>query len=103
MLSYFAGEQNACRTTPFAVTLNAPPRGKEENCENGGLEYGTFQNWTGGVGTYATNTISIPNNDIEANIRHTIIASDPNKFDPYVGNLFPLVTPDGGTYIRNTS
>ncbi|HQW95965.1 MAG TPA: gliding motility-associated C-terminal domain-containing protein [Saprospiraceae bacterium] len=106
LMSYFSGEGNICVTTPFVITLNQPPIGRDEYCNNGGFEHGNFDNWNGGTGTCVdpawTATqfpLTIINNGLAINSLHTIIAANPNAFDPNVGANLPLASPNGGVYL----
>jgi|GEM_PF-5349529 len=105
VLSYFPPlTNNTCRSAMTEVVVTAPPPGYSGPCANGGFEEGTFSGWTGGLGTYKLdfNTgqthLTITNDNFALNDRHTIVAANPNLKDPYAGDLFPFITPEGGSY-----
>ena len=85
--------------TQETITFSSTTGSDRTPCLNGGFEYGTFENWKGGLKTEGpTYTPAGPhdfdNEDFAVNDRHSIINSD-GFVDPIVGNL---ILPGQGQY-----
>ncbi len=82
------------------VILEAKEIVEEESCENGGVEYGTFINWSGGVGNRTMVGIAqdeFPNfdNDLIVNGQQNIIASA-SFHDNILNNA---IVPENGNFL----
>ena len=79
------------------VQLRATGGDPQGSCLNGGFEEGTFDGWTGKIGAWIDNKITMTTNGIDSN-SHTMINAVINFTDPIIPNL-DLTPPSGGSYI----